>query len=276
MPVLTPTDIRALLAEHHLTPSRALGQNFLADPNTARRIARLGDVDSTSQVLEIGPGLGSLTLALADTGARVHALELDRHLLTVLDEVVRGHDRVTVEQGDALTYDFAGRLDAGPWVCISNLPYNVATPVVVRLLEEAPRITRLLVMIQREVGERLAALPGQPACGGVSTKIAYYARAAVVGAVPASVFVPRPNVESVLVRLDRHPEPPIDVPSTAALFRLVALGFATRRKMLRRALRAELGARTDDVLTTAGIDPRRRAESLELQEWAALARSAAR
>jgi 16S rRNA (adenine1518-N6/adenine1519-N6)-dimethyltransferase len=276
MPVLTRTDIRALLDEHHLTPSRALGQNFLADPNTARRITRIGDVDATTQVLEIGPGLGSLTLALADTGARVHALELDRHLIAVLHEVMVGRDNVTIEHGDALTYDYAARLGAGPWACVSNLPYNVATPVVVRLLEAAPQVTCVLVMVQREVGVRLATPPGEAMCGGVSAKVAYYARAQVVGAVPASVFVPRPKVESVLVRLDRRDEPPVDVPSTAGLFRLVAAGFAGRRKMLRRALRAELGAATDDSLSAAGIDPRRRAETLNLEEWAQLTRAVGR
>ena len=227
-------------------------------------------------VHEIGPGLGSLTLALADTGARVHALEFDRHLIAVLDEVMTGRDGVTIEHGDALTYDYAGRLGSGPWACVSNLPYNVATPVVVRLLEEAPQVTRVLVMVQREVGVRLATPPGGAACGGVSAKVAYYARAQVVGAVPANVFVPRPKVESVLVRLDRLDAPPVDVPSTAALFRLVGAGFAGRRKMLRRALQAELGSATHDVLTTAGIDPRRRAETLTLDEWAQLTRAVGR
>src|SRR5882762_854906 len=121
MPVLTPTDIRALLTEHHLAPSRALGQNFLADPNTARRIARLGEVDAATRVLEIGPGLGSLTHALAETGASVHAVELDRHLIAVLNEVMAGQENVTIEHGDALTYDYAARLGTGPWACVSNL-----------------------------------------------------------------------------------------------------------------------------------------------------------
>jgi 16S rRNA (adenine1518-N6/adenine1519-N6)-dimethyltransferase len=275
VPVLSPADVRALLHEHDVRPSRALGQNFLADPNTARRIVRLAEVDAGTQVLEIGPGLGSLTLALAATGARVHALELDRHLLDALATVVAPHPNVTLEHGDALAHDWS-RLDPGPWACVSNLPYNVATPVVVRLLEEAPAVTRLLVMVQREVGERLAAPPGTRASGAVSAKVAYFATARVVASVPASVFVPRPNVESVLVRLDRRPAPPVDVPSREALFGVVAAGFSGRRKMLRRALRGLLGPATDDVLRAAAVDPTARAEALDLEAWARLTRAAAR
>jgi 16S rRNA (adenine1518-N6/adenine1519-N6)-dimethyltransferase len=274
MPVLNPTDVRALLTKHGLRPSRALGQNFLADANTAMRIARLADVGPGDRVLEIGPGLGSLTLALAATGAFVRALELDRHLVPVLESVIAGAGDITVEQGDALEVDLAGRLDGGGWSCVSNLPYNVATPVVMRLLDEVPQVTRLLVMVQREVGERLAAPPGSRACGAASVRVAYHAEARVVGAVPASVFVPRPKVESVLVRLDRRLTPAVEVSSPALMFDLVRTGFAQRRKMLRRALRPLLGDRLDDVLASAGVDPRARAESLELRDWAALAREA--
>jgi 16S rRNA (adenine1518-N6/adenine1519-N6)-dimethyltransferase len=261
--------VRALLADHDLHPSRALGQNFLTDPNTARRIARLADLDAGANVLEIGPGLGSLTVALAETGAHVVALELDRHLVDVLEDTVAGAGDITVVTGDALTFDF-DTLGAGPWVCVSNLPYNVATPVVVRLLEEAPQVSRLLVMVQREVGERLAAGPGDDAYGAVSVKVAYYAAARVVGVVPPTVFMPQPNVESVLVRLDRHPQPPVEVASTETLFRLVRAGFAHRRKMLRGALRPVLGDRTEATLTAAGIAPTDRAESLGLDAWATL------
>jgi len=271
---LTPTDVRALLADHELAPRRALGQHFLADPNTARRIVRLAELEPGARVLEIGPGLGSLTVALAEAGTRVRALEVDPHLVAVLDEAVAGLDDVTVEQGDALTVDLAGLTD-GPWACVSNLPYNVATPIVIRLLEEAPSVTRFVVMLQREVGERLAAPPGHRAAGAVSVKVAYYAQARIVGVVPPSVFIPAPAVDSVLVRLDRRPAPPVVVPSAEQLFRLVRAGFSQRRKMLRGALRAELGARTAGVLTAAGIAPGARAESLSLDEWASLSRAAA-
>ena len=285
MSVLSPVDVRALLAEHGLHPSRALGQNFLVDPNTARRIARLAEVGVGDRVLEIGPGLGSLTLALAATGAEVRALELDRHLLPALESVVAGVPGVSIEQGDALEYDFASGLGAGPgdgrgqddrgWVCVSNLPYNIATTVVLRLLDEVPLVERLLVMVQREVGERLAAGPGSRVYGAVSVRVAYHAEARVVGAVPPTVFLPRPKVDSALVRIDRRPAPAVSVDDPEAMFGLVRAGFAQRRKMLRRSLRGVLGDRVDAVLTGAGIDPALRAEALGIEAWAALARAAA-
>jgi 16S rRNA (adenine1518-N6/adenine1519-N6)-dimethyltransferase len=271
VPPSTPVSVRALLADHDLHPSRALGQNFLTDPNTARRIARLADLEPGTPVLEIGPGLGSLTVALADAGVHVRALELDRHLVAVLEQTVADRDDIDVVAGDALTFDLA-TLTGDGWACVSNLPYNVATPIVVRLLEEAPQVTRLLVMVQREVGERLAAGPGDAAYGAVSVKVAYYAAARVVGVVPPTVFIPQPTVESVLVRFDRHPAPPVTVPSTETLFRLVRAGFAHRRKMLRGALRPFLGDRTDATLAAAGIAPTDRAEALDLDAWATLAR----
>jgi 16S rRNA (adenine1518-N6/adenine1519-N6)-dimethyltransferase len=273
VPPSTPVSVRALLAEHDLHPSRALGQHFLTDPNTARRIVRLADLEAGTNVLEIGPGLGSLTVALADAGVHVRALELDRHLVSVLEQTVAGRDDIDIVAGDAFTFDPA-TLDGDDWACVSNLPYNVATPIVVRLLEGVPQVTRLLVMVQREVGERLAAGPGDAAYGAVSVKVGYYATARVVGVVPPTVFVPQPKVESALVRLDRHAEPPVHVPSTETLFRLVRAGFAHRRKMLRGALRPVLGDRTEATLVAAGIVPADRAESLGLDAWAALAREA--
>lgn len=274
--MLTPAEVRVLLDEHGLRPSRALGQNFLTDANTARKVVRLAGVEAGDQVLEIGPGLGSLTLALLEAGAQVTALELDRHLLPALTSVVGDHAGVVIEHADARTYEYGARLGPGPWSCVSNLPYNVATPVVMRILDEAPQVTRLLVMVQREVGERLAARVGTRAYGAVSVKVAYYAEAEVVAVVPPTVFFPRPKVESALVRIDRRPEPSVNVPSPDALFAIVRAGFATRRKMLRRALRPMLGSRTDDVLTAAGVAPTARAESLDLDAWAALARESVR
>jgi 16S rRNA (adenine1518-N6/adenine1519-N6)-dimethyltransferase len=274
MPSLTPGTVRDLLAAHGCRPSRALGQHFLADPNLARKIARLAEVHAGEVVVEIGPGVGSLTLALAKTGARVIALELDRHLLPILHEVLDGTD-VEVVAGDALTVDFGALTGGDEWICVSNLPYNVATPIVVRLLEEFPAMTRALVMVQREVGERLVAEPGTKACGAVSVKVAYYAQARIVGTVPPTVFVPPPKVASALVRLDRRAAPPVDVPSADALFELVRVGFGQRRKTLRRALEPVLGERTEAVLAAAGVDGRRRAESLTLADWAGLCREAA-
>jgi len=275
MALLTPAGVRALLAEHGLRPSRALGQNFLADPNTARRIVRLAGVEAGDRVLEIGAGLGSLTLALLERDARVLALERDRNLQGVLEQVVAGHGDARVVTGDALDIDFSALLGTGTWRCVSNLPYNVATPVIVRLLEQAPSIQSALVMVQREVAERLVAAPGSRAYGGVSVRIAFYAHAKIVGMVPRTVFVPAPKVDSALVELVRRDAPPVDVPSTERLFELVRAGFAHRRKMLRRTLPAVLGEGTTTLLRVAGIDPRARPESLGLAEWAALARAEA-
>src|SRR3954451_6219396 len=280
MALLTPATVHALLDAHGLHPKRSLGQNFLVDPNTARRVVALADLPAGAPVLEIGPGLGSLTLALLDAGHDVVALELDDRLAAVLRTVVADADagaRVRVERGNAMRVDLAALLAPAPSprACVSNLPYNVAVPVVVRLLEEAETVERILVMVQREVGERLAAGVGDPQYGAVSVKVAYFAEAHVVGLVPPTVFTPRPKVESVLVRMRRRAQPPVTVPSADALFTLVRAGFNQRRKMLRRSLQPVLGDRTPAVLTEAGVEPTARAEALGLEEWAAVARSAA-
>lgn len=272
---LTPATIRSLLAAHGREPSRALGQHFLADPNTARRIATAAGVGPGDRVLEIGPGVGSLTVALLAAGARVTALELDRHLVPVLSEATGDPPELRVEVGDALTADLGALLGDGPWTVVANLPYNVAAAIVVRLLEEAPQVVRATVMVQLEVGERLAAPPGSRGCGAISVKASYHAAVRLAGRVPPTVFLPPPAVESVLVRLDRHARPPVEVPSPEAMFGLVRSGFSTRRKMLRRALRPALGDRTEGVLAAAGIDPAARAETLDLGAWARLARAAA-
>lgn len=278
MRLLSPTDVRGLLAAHDLRPSRALGQNFLADPNTARRIVRLSGVGPGDRVLEVGPGIGSLTVALAEAvspSGEVLALELDRHLLPVLEEVTGGLAQVRVVQGDALTVDYDALLDdARPWTMVSNLPYNVATPLMARLLDEVPRLETLSVMVQKEVAERLAAPPGTPACGAISVKIAYHATAKVVGVVPPTGVVPRPKVDSAVARFERRSAPPVDVPSAEDLFAVARAGFGQRRKSLRQALRPLLGARVEEVLADAGIAPMTRAETLQLDEWAALARAA--
>jgi 16S rRNA (adenine1518-N6/adenine1519-N6)-dimethyltransferase len=273
--LLTPASVRALLADHGLRPSRRRGQHFVADPNTARRIVRLAGVGAGDRVLEIGAGLGSLTFALRERECTVLAVEIDRRLVSILEREVVDDPDVQVIAGDALGIDFDALLGAGPWRCVSNLPYNVATPVVIRLLEEVPSVTSGLVMVQREVAERLVAAPGSGAYGAASVRVAYYAEAKIVGMVPRSVFVPVPKVDSALVELVRRDTPPVDVPSRARLFQLVRAGFAHRRQMLRRTLRPVLGERTTSVLTDAEVDPRARAESLGLPEWAALARAEA-
>ena len=266
-------DIANLLSAHGLKPSRALGQNFVADPNTVRRIARLAEVGPGSSVLEIGAGLGSLTLALAETGARVVAVELDRYLMPVLRSVAEPVGAEVIE-GDAMTLDVAGLLAArggGSWSLVANLPYNVATPLVMKTLVEVPAVERLLVMVQREVGERMAAGVGDPAYGSVSVRVAYFAQASVAGRVPPSVFIPRPRVESVLVKMVRRAQPAVD-PDEVSYERLAAVvkaGFGQRRKMLRRSLAGVVNA---GAFERAGIRPDARAEELTVEEWGRLAR----
>jgi 16S rRNA (adenine1518-N6/adenine1519-N6)-dimethyltransferase len=263
--MLSRRDVSDLLARHGLRPSRALGQNFVADPNTVRRIARLADVGEGDRVIEIGAGLGSLTLALAETGASVVAVELDRYITPVLRSVAEPVG-VRVVEGDAMSLDWPALLGDDGWVLVANLPYNVATPLVLDLLDDVPQIGRMLVMVQREVGERLAAGVGDEAYGAVSVKVAYWARARVVGRVPPTVFVPQPRVESALVSIDRRHVPAVDV-DRARLFELVRAGFAQRRKMLRRALS---GVVDEAAFACAGVRPEARAEELDIHAWGRL------
>jgi 16S rRNA (adenine1518-N6/adenine1519-N6)-dimethyltransferase len=261
---LSGADIAELLSAHGLQPSRALGQNFVADPNTVRRIARLSGAGPGTHVLEIGAGLGSLTLALAETGADVVAVETDRHLVPVLRQVVADAG-VEIVEGDALELDVSALLaerNPGPWSLVANLPYNVATPLVLKVLVEVPAVTRLLVMVQREVGERMAAAAGEDPYGAVSVRIAYFARAEVVGRVPAAVFIPRPRVESVLVRLERLPEPAVD-PALVSYDRLNAVV-----RMLRRSL---AGVVEPAAFERAGVRPDARAEELDVAAFGRLA-----
>ena len=254
--------IRDLLTERGLAPRRDLGQNFVADPNTVRRIAHLARVGPGDRVVEVGAGLGSLTLALAETGAAVIAVEVDRGLAAVLREVVAGHAAVTVVEADAMTLDWAQLLGAdGRSVLVANLPYNVATPLVADLLDGVPKISRMLVMVQREVGERLAAGPGTAAYGAVSVKVAYWGTARIVGHVPASVFMPRPKVESALVEITRH-EPPDTAPGE--LFELVrtASGSAARCSAGRSPAWS-----TPTQFAAAGIAETARPEELGVDDW---------
>ena len=275
MDLLTPGRVRSLLDAHGVRPSRALGQNFLTDPNVARRIVRLAGITAGDRVLEIGPGIGSLTLALAEAAGQVVALELDRHLLPVLEEVVGPLGNVEVIQGDALAADYGPLLGDDRWVLVANLPYNVATPLLARLLTDVPQLSRMVVMVQREVAERLAAAPGTRASGAISVKVAYHCTARVLAQVPPSVFTPRPNVDSSVVAFDRRPAAPVDLPGAPeAMFALARAGFGQRRKTLRQSLRAVLGERAEPVLVAAGIDPAARAETLTLDAWAALTRAA--
>ena len=268
----TRTALTALLDQHDLGPSRALGQNFVVDPNTVRRIARLAGVGPGDPVVEIGAGLGSLTLALAETGAEVTAVEIDRYLVPILTEVVAGLD-VRVVAGDAMTLDWDDLLAAHPsWTLVANLPYNVATPLVCDLLDAVPRIGRMLVMVQKEAGERLAAGPGSGAYGIPSVKVALRATARIVGKIGPDVFLPRPKVDSALVEIVRRAEPATDA-DPRRLTHLVETAFNQRRKMLRRSLAHEVAP---EAFEAAGVDPQDRPEQLDVVAWGRLAVAAPR
>ncbi len=265
---LSRRDISDLLTQHGLAPRREFGQNFVADPNTVRRIARLAKLSPTDHVVEIGAGLGSLTTALAETGAAVTAIEIDHGIVPVLRSVVADLERVTVIEGDAQELPWHELLAASTqWVLVANLPYNVGTPLVLDLLDTVPEIARMLVMVQREVAERIVASPRTSAYGAITVKVAYWATARIVGYVPSTVFVPQPKVESALVEITRRPTPAVADIDPTALFTLVKAGFAHRRKMLRGTLG---GLVTPEQFEQAGIAPTARAEELDVHAWGRL------
>lgn len=269
MKLLGPRETRELLSRHGLHPRTRIGQHFVVDANTVRKVVRLAEVRPRDVVLEVGPGLGALTLALADAGARVVAVEIDRSLEPALAEAVAGLD-VRLVWGDALRVEAFG----GATKMVSNLPYQVATPLVLRLLEEEPRIRDYTFMVQREVGERFAARPGSKAYGAVSVKVAYVARASVAGKVSRRAFYPMPEVESVIVRLERWARPPV-AGARKRIFAVIEAGFAQRRKTIRNALRGAgwSAAEVEKALGRAGVDAGSRAEALGLEAFAALARA---
>ena len=281
--LLGPVEVRALAAELGLRPTKRLGQNFVHDPNTVRRIVRSAELSADDVVLEVGPGLGSLTLALLPEVAAVLAVEIDPVLAarlpaTVAERAPALAERLVVHAADALrlraadlTADAAGAGGPGlPTALVANLPYNVAVPVVLHLLAELPGIRRGLVMVQAEVAERLAAAPGSRVYGVPSAKLAWYAAARRAGPVPRAVFWPVPGVDSGLLAFDRHDPPPGD---RAAVFAVVDAAFAQRRKALRSALAGWAGspAAAEAVLRAADVDPRARAETLTIAEFARIA-----
>jgi 16S rRNA (adenine1518-N6/adenine1519-N6)-dimethyltransferase len=270
--LLGPVDVRALAERLGVRPTKTLGQNFLHDANTTRRIVRTADVHPGELVLEIGPGLGSLTLGLLDAGHPVIAVEIDPVLAAALPETVAermADTPLTVLAEDALRLT---ELPARPTALVANLPYNVAVPVVLHLLEVVPSLRHGLVMVQAEVADRLVAPPGSRTYGVPSVKTAWYAAATRAGAVPAAVFWPVPNVGSGLVRLVRR-EPPETTASRSEVFAVVDAAFAQRRKTLRAALAGWAGspAAAEVALRAAGIDPGARGETLDVRQFARIA-----
>ena len=275
--LLGPAEIRDLAELLDVTPTKKLGQNFVHDGNTVRRIVQVAGVQRGETVLEIGPGLGSLTLGLLEAGASVIAVEIDRRLAEQLPHTVRlmqPGTTLTVVTDDALRVT---ELPGEPVRLVANLPYNVSVPVLLHLLEHFPSLTSGIVMVQAEVGHRLAAEPGSKVYGGPSVKAAWYGTWRTAGQVSRMVFWPVPNVDSVLVGFERGDEPGTEE-ERRATFALVDAAFQQRRKMLRQALSGVLGgssAAAVQTLERAGIDPQARGEQLRVEDFLAIARTAA-
>ena len=271
--LLGPSEIRDLAAQLDLQPTKKLGQNFVVDGNTVRKIVKTAGVAAGDHVLEVGPGLGSLTLGLLEAGARVTAVELDGRLAELLPRTVE-----QLQPGAPLTviHDDALRvlIDDAPTRLVANLPYNVSVPVLLHLLSTVPSLATALVMVQAEVGQRLAAPPGSKVYGSPSVKAAWYGTWSTAGTVSRQVFWPVPNVDSILVSY-RRGEPRGDAVERDALFRLVDAAFGQRRKMLRQALSELLGgsAAASTRLEAAGLDPTARGEQLSIDDFVALTRA---
>jgi 16S rRNA (adenine1518-N6/adenine1519-N6)-dimethyltransferase len=273
--LLGPAEVRSLAAELGLRPTKRLGQNFVHDPNTVRRIVRAAELRLDDVVVEVGPGLGSLTLALLPAVAAVHAVEIDPVLaarlpVTVAERAPALADRLTVVTADALRVR-AADFPRPPTAIVANLPYNVGVPVVLHLLAELPGIRRGLVMVQAEVAERLAAQPGSKTYGVPSAKLAWFAAARRAGPVPRAVFWPVPGVDSGLLAFDRRDPPP--GPDRERVFAVIDAAFAQRRKALRSGLAGWAGSpdAAEKALLTAGIEPLERAEQLDVAAFSRLA-----
>jgi 16S rRNA (adenine1518-N6/adenine1519-N6)-dimethyltransferase len=267
-------DVRALAAELGIRPTKKWGQNFVVDPNTVERIVRAARLSDDDVVLEVGPGLGSLTLALLPHVRHVVAVEIDPALAgrlprTVGERLPALADHLTVVNGDALRLE---SVPGAPTALVANLPYNVAVPVVLHLLATVPTISTALVMVQKEVADRLAAPPGSRVYGVPSVKARWYCDVEAAGNIGTSVFWPAPHVESGLVRMTRR-EPPVSAAGREATFKVVDAAFGQRRKMLRSALANLAGGadRAEDALVTAGIAPTLRGEQLSVEDFARVA-----
>jgi 16S rRNA (adenine1518-N6/adenine1519-N6)-dimethyltransferase len=279
--LLGPAEIRDLAGRLGVRPTKTLGQNFVIDGGTVRKIVRSAGVVAGERVVEIGPGLGSLTLGLLEAGASLVAVEIDPVLAGALPTTVATHlpqlvgtDRLTVVTADAL--EVTELPGAAPTALVANLPYNVSVPVLLTFLERFPSLERVLVMVQAEVADRLAAPPGSRTYGVPSAKVAWYASARRTSTVARSVFWPVPNVDSALVRLERR-EPPRTTASRAEVFAVVDAAFAQRRKMLRSALGTLAGSVeiAEAALRAAGVDPQARGERLDIEAFTRVAEALA-
>ncbi|TYP67984.1 16S rRNA (adenine(1518)-N(6)/adenine(1519)-N(6))-dimethyltransferase RsmA [Paenibacillus methanolicus] len=280
--VATPKRTKDIIQKYGFSFKKSLGQNFLIDQNILRKIVSAAGLDKTKGALEIGPGIGALTQHLANEAARVTAIEIDDRLIPILGDIFADADNVHIEHGDVLKLNlselmarqFAGLSGVS---VVANLPYYVTTPILMKLLEEKLPLENIVVMIQKEVAERMAAKPGGKEYGSLSVAVQYYCEAELVCIVPHTVFIPQPNVDSAVIKLSVRKQPPVQVEDEAYFFRTVQACFAQRRKTLANNLTAYVGKANREqlgpLLASIGIDPSRRGETLSLQEFAALSRA---
>ena len=265
---LPPLDVPRLLRQHHLSPKKSLGQNFLVDQNALQRVAEAAEIQHGDEVLEVGAGLGSLTRLLACLASRVVAVELDRHLLPVLNEVLGHETNVVIVPNDILEINPSELMHQAGYIVAANIPYYITSALIRHLLEAPLRPRRMVLTVQREVAQRICAKPGDLSLLALSVQV--YGEPRLATRIPAGAFYPPPKVDSAVLRVDLYEEPRISLPQLEAFFKLARSGFSQKRKTLRNALSKGLGWNTDqtlNMLNTAQIDPQRRAETISLEEW---------
>lgn len=270
--IASPQVTNHILHRFKLRADKKLGQNFLIDENIVRNIVAAAELSDKDTVLEVGPGIGTLTQRLAESGASVVAVELDKRLLPVLDTTLEGYDNVRIVNGDILQVDIMQTVGVDEFKVCANLPYYITTPIIFALLEKRLPMERLVAMVQKEVAERMAAKPGGKDYGALSVAIQYYIEPEIAFIVPPSSFIPAPSVDSAVIVCKRREKPPVEVCDEALFFRVVKAAFSLRRKMLNNSLK-NMGIKGEQVakwLELAGVDGKRRAETLSLENFAAL------
>lgn len=273
--IASPQVTNHILHRFKLRADKKLGQNFLIDEDIVRRIVEAAELTPTDKVLEVGPGIGTLTQGLAESGADVVAVELDKRLLPVLSVTLEGYDNVRIVNGDILKVDIMQEVGAENFKVCANLPYYITTPIIFALLEKRLPMERLVAMVQKEVAERMAAQPGGREYGALSVAIQYFTEPEIAFIVPPTSFIPAPAVDSAVIVCRRRKQPPVQVCDEALFFRVVKAAFSMRRKMLNNALK-NMGISSEQCakwLELAGIDGKRRGETLTLEDFAALTNS---
>ena len=269
---IPPLDAAAVLKRHGLRPDKKLGQNFLQDSSALEKIADAAEIQADDCVLEIGPGLGSLTRYLADSARSVAAVELDPDLIPPLKAVLKPHPNVRIVHGNILDLPISDLVDQPGYIAAANIPYNITSAIIRHLLESEPKPRRIVLTVQKEVAERICAKPGDMSLLALSVQV--YGSPRIVAKIPAGAFFPAPNVDSAILRVDIYDEPLIPKDHLPRFFKLTKAGFGQKRKTLRNSLSAGLHikpAEAEAMLKQAGIDPMRRAETLSIEEWGRLA-----